>query len=63
MEAMMKRADEINLKGIIIVLSNGNISHLKKRDNMRLMHTLSLKVLDNLTKDLKELGATFGSEY
>lgn len=63
MEAMMKRADEINLKGILLVLSNGNITHLKKRDNMRLMHTLNLKVLEHLSKDLKQLFHDFGEDY
>jgi hypothetical protein len=34
---LIRNADEINLKGTILVLVSGNVTHLKLRANMRLM--------------------------
>ncbi len=32
-----RNISEINLKGVFLVLANGNMAHLKKRNNIRLM--------------------------
>ena len=38
-----RNAQEINLKGTLLALVNGNVAHLKRRDNMRLMNEFALK--------------------
>lgn len=36
--ALINRVEDINLKGVFLILAHGNMAHLKKRENMRLMH-------------------------
>jgi hypothetical protein len=50
-ENLLAKIDDINLKGIFLVLAHGNMAHLKKRANMRLMHKLSLKGLKVLKEE------------
>ena len=40
--SLIQRAD-LNLKGIVRVISSGNYAHIKKRDNLRLLRDLALK--------------------
>ena len=35
---LIRNAQEINLKGTLLALVHGNVAHLKRRDNLRLMH-------------------------
>jgi hypothetical protein len=58
----MNRVEDINIKGVFLVLAHGNMTHLKKRDNMRLMHKFSLKALESLSNDLKRL-SKYGEDY
>jgi len=34
---LIRNSEEINLKGVLLALVNGNVAHLKRRENMRLM--------------------------
>jgi hypothetical protein len=50
-EQLIMKIGDINLKGIFLVLAHGNMAHLKKRTNMRLMHSFSLKGIKNLKEE------------
>eukprot|EP00347_Sterkiella_histriomuscorum_P015889 403355301 len=57
------RVEDINIKGVFLVLAHGNMAHLKKRDNMRLMHQFSLKALESLQEELKRLPKQHSQDY
>jgi hypothetical protein len=40
---LIRNASEINLKGTLLALVHGNVAHLKRRDNMRLMFEFAVK--------------------
>lgn len=48
---MVEKADEMNLSGIMLVLVNGNITHLKVRENCRLMMKFALKGIPALSRE------------
>ena len=46
---------ELNLKAVLSVLFNGKYAHIKKRDNIRLMHKLSLAGAKVLAEEIANL--------
>ena len=48
---MARNINEINLKGVILVLAHGNMAHLKKRENMRIMRAFAVKGIRNLESE------------
>lgn len=43
--------EEINLKGVFLVLAHGNMAHLKKRSNVRLMRLFAIKGVETLARE------------
>ncbi len=56
---LIKRSDEINLKGTFLALIHGNVACLKKRSNMRIMHQFSLNGIEALSRERESVGKTF----
>ena len=56
---LIENADQINLKGTLLALVNGNVTHLKRRHNMRLMKSFAFRGLDTLARERKSLGDSF----
>ena len=54
-----RNAQEINLKGTLLALVNGNVAHLKRRDNIRLMHKFALRGVQAIKREQNSLGANF----
>ena len=54
-----RNASEINLKGTLLALTNGNIAHLKRRDNMRLMFEFSIRGVEALKRERNSLGTNY----
>ena len=51
-----RNAQEINLKGTLLALVNGNVAHLKRRENMRLMNEFALKVVQAIKREKSSVG-------
>lgn len=56
---LTRNADDINLKGTMLVLVNGNIAGVKRRSNTRLMLDFSIKGLSVLKRERESLGKDF----
>ena len=56
---LIRRGDEINLKGTTLVLCHANLSHLKKRDNLRLFMKFAIQQVQVLERERKALGDFF----
>ena len=54
-----RNAFEINLKGTLLALTNGNVAHLKRRDNMRLMFEFSIRGVEALKRERDSLGSDY----
>lgn len=54
-----RNAQEINLKGTLLALVNGNVAHLKRRDNIRLMHEFALRGVQAIKREQNSMGANF----
>ncbi len=54
-----RNAHEINLKGTLLALVNGNVAHLKRRDSMRLMNEFALKGVQAIRREQNSMGANF----
>ena len=52
---LIRKVDEINVKGALLVLGFGNMSHFKKRSNTRLMRQFAIKAIDNLFEEKKSI--------
>lgn len=48
---LTRNSEDINLKGSMLVLCNGNVSHLKKRDNIRIMRQFAFKQIIALKRE------------
>lgn len=48
---LIRNINEINLKGIFLVLAHGNMAHLKKRSNVRYMRQFAIKGIDTLNEE------------
>lgn len=48
---LQRSIKEINLKGIFLVLAHGNMAHLKRRNNMRLMRGFAVKGIECLNNE------------
>jgi len=46
---------DINLKGYFLLMSHGNLKHLKERANMKLLFELAVRGLPTLVKELDEI--------
>ena len=56
---LISNSDQINLKGTLLALIHGNVTHLKKRDNMRKMRVFAFKGVDTLVRERDSLGEEF----
>ena len=45
---LQRNISEINLKGIFLVLAQGNVAHLKRRNNVRLLRQFAIRGIDTL---------------
>ena len=45
---LQRNISEINLKGIVLVLAQGNVAHLKRRNNVRLLRQFAIRGIDTL---------------
>lgn len=53
---LVLKISEINLKGILLVLAHGNMAHLKKRTNIRIMRQFAVKGIAALEEERHSLG-------
>jgi len=56
---LVSRVDEINLQAAMLVMSHGKIAILKRRDNMRLMFSFSIRAVSLLAREKAALGNEF----
>jgi hypothetical protein len=56
---LIRNADEINLKGTLLALVHGNVAHLKKRENIRLMGQFAVKGVSAIKREKESLGTNF----
>lgn len=56
---MTEHCDDINLAGIMLVMVNGNVTHLKRRDTTRLMLEFALKGIQVLKREKASIGSDF----
>lgn len=56
---LIQQVDEINLNGIMLILVNGNLTHLKKKENTRLLFQFALAGVPALKKERESLGSEF----
>lgn len=52
---LIRNISEINLKGIFLVLAHGNVAHLKRRNNVRLLRQFAVKGVDTLKDERKAI--------
>lgn len=48
---LQRNINEINLKGVFLVLAHGNMAHLKRRANVRLMRQFAVRGIDTLKEE------------
>lgn len=56
---MIRNSDDINLKGVLLALVHGNVAHLKRRENMRLMGQFAVKGVAAIERERLSLGSHF----
>ena len=56
---LLQNIDEVNLKGVMLVLVNGQVVHLRKRDNIRRLRDVAFKGIGALVRERKSLGENF----
>ncbi|CDW89579.1 UNKNOWN [Stylonychia lemnae] len=54
-KALINRIEDINIKGVFLIMAHGNVAHLKKRDNIRLMNKFNLKATQILGEEVARL--------
>lgn len=52
---LIRNISEINLKGIFLVLAHGNVAHLKRRNNVRLLRQFAVKGIETLKDEKKTI--------
>jgi len=52
---LINRIEDINVKGVFLIMAHGNVAHLKKRDNIRLMNQFNLKATKTLGEEIARL--------
>lgn len=52
---LTRNINEINLKGIFLVLAHGNVAHLKRRNNVRLLRQFAVKGVETLKDEKKAI--------
>ena len=52
---LTRNLSEINLKGIFLVLAHGNVAHLKRRNNVRLLRQFAVKGIETLKDERKTI--------
>lgn len=52
---LLRNLNEINLKGLFLVLAHGNMAHLKKRDNVRLMRQVAVKGVQTILDEKRAI--------
>lgn len=58
-EKLLQHVDEINLKGVCLVLVQGHIIHLKRKHLIRLMFDFALRGVHALERERSSVGSTF----
>ena len=53
---LLQNIDEVNLKGVMLVLVNGQVVHLRKRDNIRKLRNVAFKGIGALARERNSLG-------
>ena len=48
---LIRNLSDINLKGVFLVLAHGNMAHLKRRSNVRLMRQFAVKGVETLAAE------------
>ena len=48
---LVRNLSDINLKGVFLVLAHGNMAHLKRRSNVRLMRQFAVKGVETLAAE------------
>lgn len=48
---LLRNLSDINLKGVFLVLAHGNMAHLKRRSNVRLMRQFAVKGVETLAAE------------
>ena len=56
---LLQTIEEINLKGVMLVLVNGQVVHLRKRDNIRRLKDVAFMGIDTLVRERGSLGESF----
>jgi len=56
---LIKKADEINLKGFFLVLVHGNVTSLKLRHNLRVMQKFAVRGVEALKTEREACGKDF----
>jgi hypothetical protein len=56
---LIRNVDELNLKGVMLVMVNGNIKGMKRRSNSRLMHVFVSRGLNALKNERHSLGIVY----
>lgn len=56
---LLQDIDDVNVKGLMLVLVNGQVVHLRKRDNIRKLKEVGFKGVDALARERASLGETF----
>jgi hypothetical protein len=58
-DKLLQHVDEINLKGICLVLVQGNIIHLKRKNLIRKMFDFALRGVQALEREKSSVGSNF----
>ena len=53
---LLQNIDQVNLKGVMLVLVNGQVVHLRKRDNIRKLRDVAFKGIGALVRERNSLG-------
>ncbi len=56
---LIRNSDEINLKGTMLVLVHGNLAHIKRNANMRLMGQFAFRGVQALDRERESIGDNF----
>ena len=56
---LIRNSDEINLKGIMLVLVHGNLAHVKRNSNMRLMAQFAFRGVQALDRERESIGDNY----
>jgi hypothetical protein len=57
--SLTRQVHEMNLKGVLLVLVNGNVAHLKTRDNIRALFVFAVSGVEILARERNSIGGDF----